>query len=262
MWLDLPAFESALLTSAIGRRFVYLTSTASTMDVARAEAEAGAVAGTAVFAEEQSAGRGRFGRQWLSPSGKNLYLTLIVHPSVPKLRRLGIVTPLAAARAIEEVTGLVPQIKWPNDVLLAGRKCCGVLIETEFAGSQPRYALVGIGLNVNLEIAREPDIAPIATSLKQELGRDVQREAVLAALLNHFESLYESSNPDAVHAAWKSRLETLGRDVQVTFRGETISGLAEDVDADGNLLVRTPDGTLQTFEAGEVSLRPPEGSSG
>jgi BirA family biotin operon repressor/biotin-[acetyl-CoA-carboxylase] ligase len=258
MWLDLPAVESGLQTSFIGRRFIYLTSTSSTMDVARAEAESGAEEGTAVLAEEQTAGRGRFGRSWVSPTGKNIYLTLLLRPTVDQLRRLSIITPLAVALAIEETTGLAPQIKWPNDVLLSGRKVAGILIETEFSGSEPRYALLGPGINVNFEIDPTSEIASIATSIKQELGADASREAVLAALLNHIEALYKAPDPRAVHEAWKSRLETLGRDVTVTFHGETCSGHADDVDDAGNLILRLPDGSHRTFEAGEVSLRAPE----
>ncbi len=240
MWLDLPALETALRTSFAGRRLIYLTNTPSTMDVARAEAEAAAPEGTAVVAEEQTAGRGRFGRQWVSPAGKNIYLTLVLRPTVDQLRRLGIITPLAVALAIEETTGLVPAIKWPNDVLLSGRKLSGALIDAEFSGSDAKYALVGIGVNVNFEIDPVSEIAGIATSLRQELGAETSREAVLAALLNHFEALYTAADARAVHEAWKSRLETLGRDVTLTFHGETHSGRAEDVDDAGNLILAPP----------------------
>jgi BirA family transcriptional regulator, biotin operon repressor / biotin---[acetyl-CoA-carboxylase] ligase len=255
MWLDLPAIEAALQTSFTGRRFIYLTSTSSTMDVARAEAESGAEEGTVVLAEEQTAGRGRFGRQWLSPAGKNIYLTLLLRPTVDQLRRLSIITPLAVALAIEETTGLTPQIKWPNDVLLVGRKVAGILIETEFSGSEPRYALLGPGINVNFDIDPTSEIASIATSIKRELDAEASRESLLAAFLNHIEALYTATDPRAVHEAWKSRLETLGRDVTLTFRGESFPGHAEDVDDAGNLILRLPDGSHRTFEAGEVSLR-------
>jgi BirA family transcriptional regulator, biotin operon repressor / biotin---[acetyl-CoA-carboxylase] ligase len=259
MWLDLPAVESALDSRFVGRRLVYLTSTSSTMDVARAEAEADAPEGTAVFAEEQTAGRGRFGRAWLSPTGKNLYLTVILRPSVERLRRLTMMTPLAVCLAIEEATGIPAQVKWPNDVLLAGRKACGVLIDIELAGDAPRYALVGIGVNVNYDIDPESEIADIATSVKEQLGRETAREPVLASLLNHLEKLYEQEDGEAVRAAWKARLETLGRRVQLTFAGEVREGLAEDVDGEGNLILLRDDSSRQTFEAGEVSLRPPVG---
>ncbi|MEO8457541.1 MAG: biotin--[acetyl-CoA-carboxylase] ligase [Chloroflexota bacterium] len=257
MWLALPNVEDALETDFIARRLLYYTSTSSTMDIARAEADADASEGTTVLAEEQTAGRGRFGRTWVSPAGKNLYFTVILRPTVQQVRLLGIISPLAVALAIEETTGLTPQIKWPNDVLLAGRKVSGILIETEFSGSDPKYALVGIGINVNFEIEPDSEIADIATSVKQELNAEANREAILAAALNHIEALYAAPDPPAVIEAWKSRLETLGREITLTFRNEAISGHAEDVDDAGNLILKLANGTMRTFEAGEVSLRPP-----
>ncbi len=256
MWLDLASVERSLTTAFAGRRVVYLTSTHSTQDVARAESEAGCPAGTVVIAEEQTGGRGRFGRTWVSPAAKNLYLTLVLRPPLDRLRSLSIVSPLAVALAIEDVTGLSPRIKWPNDVLLDGRKTAGVLIESEIEGAEVKCALVGVGLNVNFEIGAASEIANIATSVKQELGREASREDLLAALLNRFEALYDDApRSPAVHSAWRSRLETLGRQVRVTFRDQVYAGLAEDVDAGGNLVLLQPDGARMTVEAGEVSLR-------
>lgn len=260
MWLNLSAVEEALTTEFVGRRILYYTSTSSTMDIARAEADADAIEGTLVLAEEQTTGRGRFGRTWVSPAGKNIYATIIVRPTVARLRQLGMVVPLAVSLAIEETVRLQPQIKWPNDVLLSGRKVCGILIETEFSGADPKYALLGPGINVNFEIDAASEISSIATSIKQELNAEADREAILAAFLNHLEALYTAPDPRAIHEAWKSRLETLGRDITVTFRDEVFRGLAEDVDDAGNLMLRLADGSVRTFEAGEVSLRAPMSS--
>ncbi len=257
MWLDLDSVGRALTTAWAGRRLVYLTGTGSTQDAARAEAEAGAPAGTVVIAEQQSAGRGRFGRAWVSPPHANLYLTIIMRPAVRRLRSLSIVSPLATALAVEEL-GLEPRIKWPNDVLVNGRKLAGILIESEIAGPLVKYALVGIGLNVNFDIDPDSEIGAIATSVKQELGREVSRERLLISLLRQFEAAYEdAAHGRAVHSAWRSRLETLGRQVRVTFRDHVYEGLAEDVDDDGNLVLRCPDGSRLSVEAGEVTLRSP-----
>jgi BirA family biotin operon repressor/biotin-[acetyl-CoA-carboxylase] ligase len=262
MWLDLPEVENRLTTATIGRRIVYLTSTGSTMDVARADAQAGAVQGTVVIAEEQSAGRGRFGRSWVSPAGKNLYFTVILRPGAEMLRALSVASPLAICQAIEANTGLSPAIKWPNDVLISGRKVAGVLIETELSGASPQFSLVGIGLNVNFDIPGDSEIAAIATSLKGELGRDASRAEVLASILNAMESLLETAGRgESIVPGWKARLETLGRAVTVTFHGQTYEGVAEDVDTDGNLLLRDGSGELLTIEAGEVTLRPPGAAS-
>ncbi len=258
MWLNLSAFEDGLQTEFVARRAVYLTSTDSTMNVARAEAENGAADGTVIIAEEQSTGRGRFGRAWVSPAGQNLYFTLIMRPPLERLRSLSVVTPLAVCLAIEEVTGLEPRIKWPNDVLINRRKVAGILIESELSGRSVKYALVGPGVNVNFDVEESPDIADIATSLKRELGHETSRETLLAALMNRFEVLYNAATAGSeVLDAWRSRLETLGREVTVTFGGQTQEGLAEDVDVDGSLILCLRDGSRVAIEAGEVTLRLP-----
>ncbi len=258
MWLNLQLVERRLKTRHVGRRVVYLTATQSTQDIARREAEDDCPEGTAIVAEEQTAGRGRFGRTWVSPAGKNIYVTLVLRPSVTLLRSLSIIAPLAVARAVEDATDLAPRIKWPNDVLLGGRKFCGMLIENELAGGEVRYSLVGVGINVNFDIAPDSEIAAIATSVKTELTREVPREDLLAAFLNHFEDLYGRADAGSVVLdQWRARLETLGRSVTVTFRDHVYEGVAEDVDREGNLLLRRSDGSVVTLEAGEVSLRIP-----
>jgi BirA family transcriptional regulator, biotin operon repressor / biotin---[acetyl-CoA-carboxylase] ligase len=256
MWLNLAAVEGGLATRFVGRRLVYLTSTGSTMDIARTEAEGGAPDGAVVLAEEQTKGRGRFDRTWVSPAGTNLYLTLLVRPSLDRLHSLSIVSPLAVALAVEDTTGLEPRIKWPNDVIINGRKLSGILIESEVSGSSVEYALVGAGVNVNFDTAQSPEIVQIATSVKRELGRETSREGLLTAFLNRFEQLYEDApNGGAVLEQWRSRLDTLGREVRVTFRDQVYAGLAEDVDGDGHLILVQPDGTCRVIEAGEVTLR-------
>ena len=256
MWLDLSSVHSKLKTEFCGRHLVYLTSTHSTMDVARREAEEGAPEGTVVIAEEQTAGRGRFGRPWVSPAGSNLYLTMVLRPDVLRLRALSIATPLAVCLAVDAVSAVRPMIKWPNDVIVGGKKLAGVLIESEMSGEEVRYAVVGIGINVNYRVD-DPSIAAIATSLVNETATPVSREDLLAAVLNHFEEVYQRSRVarSEVHDWWRGRLDTIGRQVDVTFRGQTYSGLARDVDADGNLLLSRSDGSVMTLEAGEVSLQ-------
>ncbi len=251
--LDLAAVERLLRTEEIGRRINYLATTSSTMDIARGEAAGGAPHGAVVIAEEQTAGRGRFGRRWVSPAGKNLYLTLVLRPAAGRLRALSMIVPLAVCRAVEAVTRLRPVIKWPNDVLVGDRKLAGVLIEGESSGSELDYALAGIGVNVNDPVDDE-EIAGIATSLLRELGEETSREAVLAALLNELEDAYYAPTDD-VHNGWRSRIVTLGQTVRLTFRDEAYEGTAEDVDDEGSLILRLPDGTRRTFEAGEVTLR-------
>jgi BirA family biotin operon repressor/biotin-[acetyl-CoA-carboxylase] ligase len=256
VWLDLTLVEERLKTRYVGRNLLYLTRATSTQDVARVEAERNAPEGTAVLAEEQTGGRGRLGRSWVSPAGKNLYLTLVMRPPARRLRVLSIVAPLAMAEALEGAAGLTCRIKWPNDVLVGGRKIAGVLIETDLAGAAVKYALVGIGVNVNFDADTMSEIVDVATSVRRELGRDGSREEVLAALLNAFEARYtDAQEGDTAFRAWRSRLETLGRRVRATLGQRVEEGVAEDVDAQGSLLIRRDDGSLVTVEAGDVTLR-------
>ncbi len=254
--LNLTLIEERLTTRFVGRNLLHLIQTTSTQNAARAEAERDAPEGTAVVAEEQTGGRGRLGRSWVSPAGKNLYLTLVMRPPARHLRVLSIVAPLAMAEALEGAAGLTCRIKWPNDVLVGGRKIAGVLIETDLAGAAVKYALVGMGVNVNFDAAGVSEIADIATSVRRELGREGSREEVLAALLNAFEARYtDAQEGDAAFRAWRSRLETLGQRVRATLGERVEEGTAEDVDAEGSLLIRRDDGSLVTVEAGDVTLR-------
>jgi len=247
----------------LGRQLVYKIRTGSTMDDARALALQGAPSGVVVFAEEQTAGRGTRGRTWVSPAGQNLYFTILVRPSVLQLQRLSLIAPVAIANAVEQVFGLYPRIKWPNDLHLKGKKFVGILIESEWHGDQPAFALVGIGVNVNFDPA--PYAAQIdrpATSLAIEQGRPIAREPLLATIFASFERAYEGASHPALFRGWRLRQEILGRPVTLTGSpairdpGGVIHGTAEDVDQDGALLVRLPSGELRRFHAGEVSLRP------
>jgi BirA family biotin operon repressor/biotin-[acetyl-CoA-carboxylase] ligase len=246
--------QALLRTAWLGRGFVYEPVVGSTMDLARRLASDGATRGTVIAADEQTAGRGRLGRRWLAPPGVNLAFSIVLYPSLAQLRRLATIAPLAVADGVRQACGLVCSIKWPNDVQIGGRKLAGVLLESELSGETPRFALIGIGLNVNFDVAAEPEIAGLATSLLCETGRKWEREAVLAACLNAFEQLHDGP-AEAAFERWRGSLNTLGQRVRVSFQGRTEEGIAEDVDADGSLILRRADGTRLVLPAGEVSLR-------
>jgi BirA family biotin operon repressor/biotin-[acetyl-CoA-carboxylase] ligase len=254
---DVPRFESLLHTQFVGRRLFYEHTVTSTMDVARREATAGEPEGSVALAEEQTAGRGRFGRAWVSPPGVNLYFTIALHPTVDELRYLSVIGPLSVCQAIEEITGLQPRIKWPNDVMLDGRKVAGLLLESQLDGDDVAFALVGPGINVNLDVSGHADIREIATSLREALGREVSREELLASCLNHFEALYLAvRRGEVVSMGWKQRLETLGQQVRVSTPGApAIEGTVVDADSDGAIIVRRDDGAHVRVESGEVTLR-------
>jgi BirA family biotin operon repressor/biotin-[acetyl-CoA-carboxylase] ligase len=257
MSLDLEGFHARLRTEALGHTVFHFTSCASTMQEARREAEAGAPDGALVLAGEQTAGRGRMGRSWVSPPGVNIYLTIILRPPLEQLRQLSVIAPLAVSLAVEETTGLFPRLKWPNDVIIDGKKLSGILIESEIVENKVLFALVGVGINVNLDIAAHQEIGGIATSLFTELGHTVARGEVLASFLNHFEPLYQAlRRGEVVSMDWKQRLDTLGKPVRIQFPGGAVeSGVVVDADSDGSLILRHDDGSYVRIESGEVTLR-------
>ena len=246
----------ALNTKLIGRTVLYSPAVPSTMDVARQAVREGAADGTVVITDHQIAGRGRLGREWVSPPGSNLTFSIILYPKLEHLPRLTLVACLAIARSIEEVTFLATSIKWPNDVQIGGRKVSGVLVESDVAGDKVKSAIVGIALNVNLDIGTIPEIADIATSLERELGVPVPRVAMLATLLGEFEKVYKDlCRGEPVQVEWKRRLTTLGQKVTVRCGDVVRKGVAEDVDDDGNLLLRLPNKKLEVISAGDVTLK-------
>jgi BirA family biotin operon repressor/biotin-[acetyl-CoA-carboxylase] ligase len=257
-----PLFSWNLHTDYVGRRFIYRPSAESTMDDARHMLQRWRFTnGAVMLAETQTAGRGRDGRPWVSPPDVNLYFTLIIRPQPGSLRSLSYVTPLAIAEALEQVAAareksLRVDLKWPNDALIDGRKVAGVLIETTSTPEEDLVALVGVGINVNLEPRAYPEIAGIATSLREALGFEVPRELVLAAFCDQFERLYEEacSGSRKPFEAWKQRLVTLGSEVSASGGGRALRGVALDVNEDGALLIETPDGARHPVESGDVTL--------
>jgi len=244
-----------LATSFIGQEVTCYPSLPSTNDVARHKARQGVKEGTVIVAEEQTAGRGRIKRLWLSPRG-SVALSIILYPPLAYLPSLIMVASLAVARSIEQVTGLKAKIKWPNDVLVNDKKICGILVESDVRGNKVDYAVIGIGINVNLELSDFPQIAPMATSLSRELGSDVPRLKIVRSLLAEAEKLYLAlAAGDSVFKQWRDRLVTLGMKVQVSLGETNYKGVAESVAADGSLLLRQSDGSLLKIVAGDVTLR-------
>ena len=244
-----------LRPSIIGRNILYYPSIPSTMVMARRIAGEGAAEGTVIIADEQTAGRGRLGREWLSPPGSGISLSVILHPNVAQLPQLNMIASLAVVQSIEEVTGLKPVIKWPNDVLLNGKKVSGILIENILEGNNVSAAIVGIGVNVKLDPSSFPDISATATSLSTELGREVSRREMLLALLKKFEQLYQELRcGEAIYERWLDRVETLKKAVRVKSGDVIEEGYVESINSDGSLVLRRPDGSLITMVAGEVTM--------
>ena len=250
--LDVATLEAVFASLTIGRPLVYHPAIASTNTAAMALARDGAAEGTLVTTDAQTAGRGRLGRVWQSLPNEQLALSLILYPTFPP-HYLVMASALAVAEAIEAVTGLRPAIKWPNDVLIAGRKVCGILIETS-----EQIAVLGIGLNVNGSLADDPALAARATTLADALGRPIAREPLLIELVRRLDALYATLKIGGEQAqrqlreAWRARLATLGQRVTVQQGDRALSGVARDVDATGSLMLETDDGARQTITWGDV----------
>lgn len=249
-----------LLHRLIGLRFgrpVYLfQQIGSTNDQARQLAEAGAPEGLLVVAEEQTAGRGRAQRRWLTPPGTALAVSVVLRPALPArlAPRVSMLAGLAVCAAVEHA-GLRPELKWPNDVLVNGRKTAGLLAEAAFRGDELDYVIVGVGLNIRWA----PDPAQVdfpATCLEAEAGRPLDRLTLLRALLAGLEAHYPQLAEPALVAAWRARLAWLGAPVIVRTAAGPMAGRLLDVDEDGALRFQSETGEVQRVLAGEVSLRP------
>ena len=252
----LPASLTGRLdTRFIGQKVIYFPRLPSTMDVARREAREGAAEGTVVIAGEQTSGRGRVKRLWLSPPG-NIALSVILYPGVSDLPYLIMITSLAVVRSIENVTGLKADIKWPNDILIDGKKVGGILIENEISGGKTARAIVGIGININIHDFDVKGSSVPVTSLEKEIKRTVIKSDLINNLLVEMERLYlELPGGGSLHREWREKLVTLGKSVVVTTGDETLQGLAESVDSTGALILKLDNGTTARIVAGDVTLR-------
>ncbi len=234
-------------------------STTSTNDLAIRMAEEGAPEGTVVIAGEQTAGRGRHGRSWISPPGSGLYLTLILRPVKPfnELWQIAFVASLAAAEAVQRVSGLQARIKWPNDVMLNDRKVGGLLVEAG-AHAEDSVVPVVVGIGINVNTSRFPrEIAERATSIALELGRPVPLQDIERELLDAIDARYAGYLREgfpAVLSAWKGFDCTVGRRVSVHSSEGDVEGVAVEVSSEGNLVAEREDGVRVGITAGEIIL--------
>jgi BirA family biotin operon repressor/biotin-[acetyl-CoA-carboxylase] ligase len=254
---DGPALAAALTGG--WARIVFHDVLDSTQRAARELAEAGAPEGTVVIADRQTQGRGRLGRDWHSPPGVNLYATVVLRPPLPPARvpQLALVAGLAAADAITAETGLTAELKWPNDVLVGGRKTAGILTEMQGELDRVRYVLVGMGVNLG-QTTFPAALRASATSLRLATGRPVDRTRFTARLLAALEARYGrflSGGLASMRADWESLSSLQGRAVQVTAGDQVTCGRARGIDDDGALLVEEATGAVRRVTAGEVTLR-------
>ena len=257
-----------LKTERLGKRIHYFRAIDSTNSEAYQLALRGAKEGEIVLAESQEKGRGRIGRQWFSPAFLNLYLSVILRPNLPPHRAslLTLMAAVATADAIEEYAGLHPTIKWPNDLLLNGRKIAGLLNEIHAETDRIHFVVLGIGVNLNVDRQRFPQmIRDRATSLKEEMGQKIARKAFLAILLESLEKWYGVFSKDggaSVLNAWRDRAQIAGKQVKISSFDEVIVGRAVDVDSEGALLVQMRNGQRKRIVAGDVDYRGPKAARG
>jgi BirA family biotin operon repressor/biotin-[acetyl-CoA-carboxylase] ligase len=257
--LLLPTEIKPLLkTKWMGKTLHYFEKIDSTNIKAYELALQGAREGEVLVAESQTKGRGRLGRQWLSPPSKNLCLSIILRPNIPP-HQASLVTLMAAvatAGAIQKFSGLHPKIKWPNDILIGGRKIAGLLNEIHSEMDRIHFVILGIGVNLNMDESMFPkDIRSVATSLNREMGQTVSRKVFLKALLEELETWYETfleKGGSVILDAWKDWAQIEGKQVKVTSFGVALTGKSIGVDSDGALILETETGEKKRVVAGDV----------
>lgn len=259
---DLPVpweLAGALHTLFVGKKIIFREMADSTQNLAIALANKPDSHGTVVIAEQQKSGRGRQKRKWLSPKG-GVWLSVVLKPDIPTARitLLPFVAALAACDVIKTI-GLDARLKWPNDVMISGKKVAGILLDISAEAEQVNYVVIGIGINANVDsaaITARLDGVKI-TSISDELGRSVSRLDLTKALLENLECYYlemEQRGSVAILQKWKKNSDMLGRKVTVTQNSRTVQGMAVDVNDDGSLLLRTSDGNVNVV-SGDISIR-------
>lgn len=251
---------SRLHSKWIGQKCIHLASVDSTNNYARKIAEEGALAGTLVVADEQTAGKGRRGRSWETPKDVNIMMTLLLRPDIHPgpAPRLTLLMAMAAAESIRAVTGLEASIKWPNDVVVNKKKICGILTEMSAEVDYINYVVVGIGVNVNQDSFPE-ELGQTAGSLYLEQGKKISRAELTVCILERFEKLYEmfikTEDLRELYEEYNKMCINCGRQVRVKEPDNEYTGTADGINEKGELIIRKKDGETVCIYAGEVSVR-------
>lgn len=267
-----------LVKGDFGREIIFHESIDSTNTLAMELAEKGVPHGTVIIADRQLKGKGRLGRTWFSPPKGNIYMSVIVRPEIePKdATLLTIMSAISCARAVRNSTGIEAKIKWPNDLMVSERKLGGILTEMKSDQDRIVFAVIGIGINVNVRLDMFPnDVRAVAASVIEELGRKettplrpplarvgwggekISRTLIIAAILNElerwFKVLIKGSRIQLINE-WRKLSSTLGRKVKVVSGKDSFTGIAEDIDDEGMLILRLPSGGLKKMSAGDVIM--------
>ena len=258
--MTVSKLQEGLRTRWVGKEIFYSRSVESTNEWAKQLAELGAREGTVAVAATQRKGHGRAGRAWVSPSA-GLWFSILVRPRLKagESAKLGFVAGLAVAEVLYEAYGLNVETRWPNDVLMNGKKVGGILAEMVTSGEAVNYTVVGIGVNANFKVkeALPRTLWRKTTSIEDELGKHIQLDVLFRVLLERFELMYELFVRDGLEPVlerWKKYAAFLGGQVDVTSENERWTGTAVDVDADGALILKLDDGSTERVFSGDVSI--------
>lgn len=249
-----------LKTRWAGQSLVFCDTVDSTNDEAKRQAESGAPHGTLVAAEVQSCGKGRRGRSWESPKGSGVWMSLLLRPKFEPCHAsmLTLVAAMAVEDAVRNLTGICAGIKWPNDIVVNGRKLCGILTEMSTDADEIQYVIVGIGINVNMSEFPE-EIRETATSLKIAAGREIDRSKLAAEVMlsweHYYEIFLETLDLSRMKADYNKFLVNTGREVRVLAPKKSYTGISQGINDVGELLVELPDGEIREVLSGEVSVR-------
>lgn len=252
--------EDLLQTISIGKQYHYYELIESTNNTAKILANNGAKSGTIIIAEEQTSGRGRIQRGWYSPFAKGLWMSIILRPPYLPMEapKTTLMVAVAITKALHSIGLKSAAIKWPNDILVQGKKLAGILTEMQGSMEEIDYIIIGIGLNTQIEKEDFPEeLKNIATSLSNE-GITVSRNEILSIILKSIEDEYRNvcmNGFESILNDWRKLNMMIGREVQVKLNNETYTGFADAIDDDGNLIVTMHDGTKRRVVAGDISVR-------
>ena len=251
-------FQSNLATKKFGENIVFHEEVGSTNDEAKRYAREGKPEGFIVLCDRQTNGKGNFGHSWFSPGKVGLYFSLVIRPELPLTRipQLTFLAGVSILKTIYQETSLVSKLKWPNDVMIKGKKICGILTESTSNHNKVDFVILGIGVNINHNINQLPgEFCGEATSLKIETGKDYSREKFLSSFLICLEQEYNSyikHGAKNILESWRKHNNTLGREVTIYQGNREIAGLAKDIDDQGNLLVQIKSGVVVKVSSGEM----------
>ncbi len=243
-----------------GRRIHRYESVSSTNDLARALADKGEPEGTVVLADEQKRGRGKWRRVWISPQGEGIWMSLILRPKLKPedTAKITLMTAVAIVKALDKQLGIKARIKWPNDILVKGKKIAGILTEMKTEKAKVKFVIVGIGVNTNIDFSKFPEeLRGGITSVKKEYLRQFSPERLMKEILREMEfcySLFREEGFSPIREEWKGYSATLGKQIEARYHGEKVFGQAVGLGETGTLLLRRDSGIIDELSGSDIHI--------